>query len=61
MMVRSGSMTPNEIRTLEDLPPKEGNADELFISGDLYPIDLPISERNGTSSSVVEKKEEALL
>ena len=35
--VRSGWFTPNEIRSLEELPPLDGG-DELYMSGDLYPI-----------------------
>lgn len=35
--VRSGWFTPNEVRSLEELPPIEGG-DELYMSGDLYPI-----------------------
>ncbi|NEU29943.1 phage portal protein [bacterium LRH843] len=49
MMIRSSGMKPDEVRMLEDLPPVGGKADELWISGDLYPIDLPISERKSTS------------
>lgn len=37
--VRSAWFTPNEIRSLEDMPPKEGG-DRLFISRDLVPLDL---------------------
>ncbi|WP_028392730.1 phage portal protein [Bacillus cihuensis] len=51
VMLRSGAMKPNEVRMLEDLPPVEGVAEELWISGDLYPMSLPISERKGASSS----------
>lgn len=45
MMIRSAGMKPDEIRQLEDLPPVGGNAEKLWISGDLYPLDLPIAER----------------
>lgn len=52
MMIRSSGMNPNEVRRLEDLPPdKSPMADQLWISGDLYPIDLPISERKSTTAS----------
>lgn len=57
MMIRSSGMKPNEVRRLEDLPPdKSEMANQLWISGDLYPIDLPISERksSATTSSTVE-------
>lgn len=36
-MMRSGAMTPNEIRALEDLPPCE-NGDELLVSRDLIKL-----------------------
>ncbi len=36
-MVRSGLMKPNEGRAYEEWPPEKGG-DQLFISGDLYPI-----------------------
>lgn len=49
MMLRTAAMTPNEVRQLEDLPPdKSSQASELWISGDLYPLNTPISERNST-------------
>lgn len=43
--IRSGWMTQNEVRQSEDMPPKSGNAEELWVSGDLYPIDTPVQER----------------
>ena len=58
MMIRSGGMKPNEVRQLEDLPPVEGKAGELWISGDLYPIDLPVSERKSTKLKGCEENEE---
>lgn len=52
MMMRTAGMTSNEVRANEDLPPdKSPMADKLWISGDLYPIDMPISERKGTSAT----------
>lgn len=36
--IRSGWFTPNEVRALEELPPKKGG-DGLYMSGDLYPIE----------------------
>jgi len=50
-MMRSGGYKPNEIRALEELPPEPGG-DKLFISGDLYPIDLPVSERKNRGKGV---------
>ena len=55
MMLRSSGMKPNEVRQLEDLPPEKTEmANTLWISGDLYPIDLPIAERKSTTTSTVE-------
>lgn len=50
-MMRSGGYKPNEIRALEELPPEAGG-DQLFISGDLYPIDLPVSDRKKRGKGV---------
>ncbi|MEH6848571.1 phage portal protein [Bacillus pseudomycoides] len=47
--IRSGWFTPNEVRAYEELPPVEGG-EVLFISGDLYDIKLPASERNSSKS-----------
>lgn len=52
MMIRTAGMTPNEVRQLEDLPPSSlEQADELLVSGDLYPLKTPINERNGASTA----------
>lgn len=52
MMIRTAGMTPNEVRQLEDLPPSAlEQANELLISGDLYPLKTPIHERNGASAA----------
>lgn len=41
-MIRSGGLTPNEVRMLEDIAPKEGG-DDLMVSRDLIAIkDLPL-------------------
>ncbi|MDW4218169.1 phage portal protein [Staphylococcus saprophyticus] len=45
--VRSGYYGINDIREWEDLPPVEGG-DKPMISGDLYPIDTPVEQRNTT-------------
>lgn len=53
MMIRNGIATPNDLRRLEELPPsKDKEADQLLITGDLYPLNLPISERtkHGTNA-----------
>ena len=57
MMIRTAGMTPNEVRQLEDLPPSSlEQADELLVSGDLYPLKTPINERNkGASTTTVEE------
>ncbi|MDC3412535.1 phage portal protein [Aquibacillus sp. 3ASR75-286] len=49
MMIRSAGMKPDEARRLEDLPPVGGNADKLWISGDLYPIDMDPKDRKSSS------------
>lgn len=47
MLVRNGIATVNDLRRLEDLPiSDEPNADKLWITGDLYPLSLDVSERN---------------
>lgn len=41
MMLRNGIATPNDLRKLEDMPAiDESNANKLWFSGDLYPIDM---------------------
>lgn len=41
-MIRSAGLTPNEVRMLEDMPPKQGG-DDLMVSRDLIAIkDLPL-------------------
>ncbi|MFY0521172.1 phage portal protein [Lysinibacillus sp. UGB7] len=60
MMLRDGAMSRDEVRRLEDIPPRGGLANELWISGDMYPLDLPISERkSSTTSSTVEGGEKS--
>ncbi len=49
--VRTGYMKPDEIRILEDYPPEGGNANKLWVSGDLYPMDLDPTQRKGGSDS----------
>jgi len=50
-MIRSGGMSQDEVRMLEDLPPKGGNASKLWVSGDLYPIDMDPAQRKGGEKS----------
>ena len=48
MMIRNGIASSNDLRKLEELPPSDAkNADQLWITGDLYPLDSDISERQG--------------
>ncbi|MDX2330456.1 phage portal protein, partial [Sinorhizobium medicae] len=42
---------PDEVRRLEDMPPKGGAADQLWVSGDLYPIDMDPTLRKGVKTS----------
>ncbi|MET3658159.1 phage portal protein [Sporosarcina psychrophila] len=51
MMLRSGGMKPDEVRGLEDLPPEGGLADQLWISGDLYPLEMDVSLRRGVKKN----------
>lgn len=52
MMLRSGGFKPNEVRRLEDMPPDSSpNADKLWISGDLYPLDMDPTQRKSTATS----------
>jgi HK97 family phage portal protein len=46
--IRNGYLEQDEVRQWEDLPPRGGNASKLWVSGDLYPIDLDPSERKGS-------------
>lgn len=47
--IRNGYLKQDEIRMYEDLPPEGGNANKLWVSGDLYPIDMDPAERKITS------------
>ncbi|WP_185113087.1 phage portal protein [Peribacillus simplex] len=51
VMLRSGGMKPDEVRRLEDYPPIGGKADELWISGDMYPLEMDPSQRKGVKTS----------
>jgi HK97 family phage portal protein len=50
-MLRSGGMKPDEVRMLEDLPPIGGKANELWISGDLYPMEMDPTLRKGVKEN----------
>ncbi|MFS7254398.1 phage portal protein [Carnobacterium divergens] len=57
--VRDGWMARDEVRALEDLPPIGGKASELFISGDMYPLEMDPALRKitnlKTNEDVVDK------
>lgn len=55
MMLRSGGMKPDEVRRLEDFPPVGGMADKLWLSGDLYPIDMDPALRRSSGSGTATK------
>lgn len=57
-MLRTGGMEPDEVRRLEDLPPKGGMAAQLWISGDLYPIEMDPSLRKSSKGGENENAEE---
>ncbi len=49
--IRTGYLKPDEVRRFEDLPPEGDNANKLWVSGDLYTIDTPVSERKSSGRS----------
>ena len=49
--VRGGWLSQDEIRRKEDEPPVGGNASKLWVSGDLYPIDMDPVDRKGGGKS----------
>lgn len=52
-LIRNGIATVNDLRKLEELPPSDTkNADQLWITGDLYPIDTDIADRNTKASTL---------
>ena len=52
-LIRNGIATVNDLRKLEELPPSDAkNADQLWITGDLYPIDTDIADRNTKASTL---------
>jgi HK97 family phage portal protein len=57
MMIRSSGMTPDEVRQYEDLPPKGGKAAELWISGDMYPLEMDPTHRKGGEKSATTTKQ----
>ncbi|MCM3736440.1 phage portal protein [Bacillus cytotoxicus] len=55
--IRSGWLSQDDVRQKEDEPPVGGNASKLWVSGDLYPIDMDPTQRKGVSSSGKQTKE----
>lgn len=49
--IRDGWMAPDEARVLEDMPPRGGKADELWISGDMYPQNMDPTLRKSNRST----------
>ncbi|NBI30783.1 phage portal protein [Chengkuizengella marina] len=56
--LRDGWLSRDEVRRWEDLPPRGGKADELWVSGDMYPLEMDPKERKGVSEGgkVLESK-----
>ena len=55
--IRDGWMAQDEVRMLEELPPKGGKASELWISGDMYPLEMDptLRKSNKSTQDVTEK------
>lgn len=49
--IRNGWFSQDTVREYEDLPPVGGNASKLWVSGDLYPIDMDPTQRKGGDKS----------
>src|SRR5690625_1271414 len=47
--IRNGWLSQDDVRKYEDEAPVGGNASKLWVSGDLYPIDMDPAERKNTS------------
>lgn len=61
-MRRGGVFSTNTILGLEDMPlSKEPMAEKLFVSGDLYPIDMDPTQRKGVSSNAKEDQQAVLV
>lgn len=57
--VRDGWMTRDEVRMYEELPPKGGMASELWISGDMYPLEMdPLLRKTGTPTNKDQSEKE---
>jgi HK97 family phage portal protein len=49
--IRNGYLSQDDVRRYEDLPPAGGAAANLWVSGDLYPINMDPSKRKGGDST----------
>jgi len=47
--IRNGWLSQDDVRKYEDEAPVGGNASKLWVSGDLYPIDMDPAKRKTTS------------
>lgn len=57
--VRDGWMTRDEVRMYEELPPKGGMASELWISGDMYPLEMdPLLRKTDTLTNKDQSEKE---
>ncbi|HCD07661.1 phage portal protein [Companilactobacillus crustorum] len=62
IMRRNGIYTTNDILDLEDLPESSDEyADKLFVSGDLYPIDMDPTQRKGVTKDATTKDSKEVL
>lgn len=55
--IRSGWLSQDDVRQKEDEPPVGGNASKLWVSGDLYPIDMDPTQRKGVKNGGKEQTE----
>ncbi|MDP5274345.1 phage portal protein [Chengkuizengella axinellae] len=55
--LRNGWLSRDEVRKWEDLPPRGGKADELWVSGDMYPLEMDPTQRKGGEKIDGETKE----
>ncbi|MEC0110414.1 phage portal protein [Paenibacillus taichungensis] len=53
--LRDGWLSRDEVRVSEDKPPRGGAADQLWISGDMYPLDMDPTLRKTSGSGTTTK------
>nr|WP_042418971.1 phage portal protein [Geomicrobium sp. JCM 19038] len=56
--IRDGWMPQDEVRMYEDLPPMGGLASQLWISGDMYPLEMDPRERRAKPEEAGNKEED---